>query len=88
MDFWFRNAAFGSDVTLGAKPRQGLSAAVGGELAVEVIDVGLDRTHADEQLGGDPAVGFARGRTRVNKRKEDSGFGKPRRLVDSPGAVF
>jgi uncharacterized protein len=27
-------------------------------------------------------------RTRVNKRKEDSGFGKPRRLVDSPGAGF
>src|ERR671912_2630462 len=27
-------------------------------------------------------------RTRVDKRKEDSGFGKPRRLLDSPGAVF
>ena len=41
--------------------RQGLSAAVGVELAVEVVDVGLDRAHADEKLGGDPAVTLAGG---------------------------
>ena len=29
------------------------------ELAVEVVDVGLDGAHADEELGGDPAVTLA-----------------------------
>jgi hypothetical protein len=32
-------------------PRQGVRAAVGVQLAVEVIDVGLDGAHADEELG-------------------------------------
>ena len=41
--------------------RQGLSAAVGVELAVEVVEVGLYGPHADEQLGGDLAVILARG---------------------------
>src|SRR5688572_21208860 len=41
--------------------RHCLCAAVGVELAVEVVDVGLDRAHADEELCGDPAVTLAGG---------------------------
>jgi hypothetical protein len=42
-------------------PCHRLRAAVGVELAVEVVDVGLDRAHADEELLGDPAVALAGG---------------------------
>jgi hypothetical protein len=41
--------------------RQGLRTASRVELAVDVVDVGLDRAHADEELGGDLAVGLASG---------------------------
>src|SRR5919107_1512362 len=39
--------------------RHCLCAGVRVELAVEVVDVGLDGPHADEELGGDPAVTLA-----------------------------
>jgi hypothetical protein len=42
-------------------PRDRLRAAVRVEFAVEVVEVGLDGAHADEELCGDPAVGLARG---------------------------
>jgi hypothetical protein len=41
--------------------RHSLGAAVGVQLAVEVVYMGLYRAHTHEQLLGDPAVGFARG---------------------------
>lgn len=44
-------------------PRAGycLGAAARPQLAVEVVDVGLDVTNADKQLGGDPTVTLAGG---------------------------
>src|SRR5215203_186578 len=42
-------------------PRCRLRAAVRVELAVEVVDVGLDGAHADEEFRGDPTVGLAGG---------------------------
>src|SRR3712207_7658479 len=41
----------------------GLCAAVRVELAVDVVDVGLDGAHADVEFGGDPAVALAGGRS-------------------------
>src|ERR671917_780167 len=61
-----------------------LRAAVRVELAVEVVDVGLDRAHADEQLGGDPAVTLAGGYKLQNfELAPAQGFGKP--LCWQPG---
>src|SRR5919112_4582678 len=59
-------------------PCHRLRAAVRVELAVEVVDVGLDGAHADEQLGGDPAITLAGGYKLQNfELAPAQGFGKP-----------
>ena len=60
-------------------PCHRLRAAVRVELAVEVVEVGLDGAHADEELGGDLAVGLAGGYERKDLQLAlAQGFGEPR----------